>query len=214
MTDGAAIYMLGFQPRSDVSHNLIKDVWNGNGLYGDEGSCELLFEGNVVDGVGLGDAAENMGHGYYQHLNSRDVKVVNNLFMRCRNELIGRRELEPLGHLALTVAGNIFVSSGPVDSEVLWQDGNEFERRGEYKFEKNCYYRTDDSDMTFMGMSWKSWQAMGNDRASHLKLNSKPVFVDPEHASKNYLLKQAPCLEQIGFKQLKVQKAGRYRIPE
>ncbi len=211
LTDGAGVYMLGFQPRSDISHNLIRNVLNGNGLYSDQGAKELVFYGNVVDGIGFGNAVENMGHGYFQHLQSKDVKVVNNIFMNTRNELLGRREPEPLGHLAVTLSRNLFISGKA--AELSYLDTQEFEREGEHRFEKNCYIRTGDFDLTFGGHSWKTWQAMGYDVDS-LYLQADTIFEDPSHSQKNYLLKpDAACLERIGFEQVDVQKAGRLKTP-
>ena len=57
LSDGGGIYTLGRQPDTRIAGNLIHDVPRhagrapSNGLFVDQGSCEMLFEGNVIHAV-------------------------------------------------------------------------------------------------------------------------------------------------------------------
>lgn len=212
MTDGAGVYMLGMQPHSDVSHNVVKDVLNGNGLYADQGSRGLVFYGNAVENVGFGNAVENMGHSFYQHLDTSSNLITNNIFIRSKNETFGRREPKPLHALTMTISKNIIVTDSCRD--FYNQDSNEWTRRDEYAVDKNCYYRTDNGKANFGGKSVDKWLESGNDGNSLIQVD--PLFEDNTHAGKNYRLRaDSPCLRApVDFKQIDVQKAGRYEVQE
>jgi hypothetical protein len=75
LSDMGGIYTLGTQPGTVVRNNLIHDVdrfvYGGWGIYADEGSCQIVYENNVV--YRCRSAPWNQNY-------SRDLTVRNNIF--------------------------------------------------------------------------------------------------------------------------------------
>ena len=75
LSDMGAIYLLGFQPGTQIRHNFIHDVnraaYGGYGLYPDEGSSGLTVEGNLI-----ARCASNCVH---QHFGRQNI-YLNNVF--------------------------------------------------------------------------------------------------------------------------------------
>jgi hypothetical protein len=95
MSDGGGIYTLGRSPGTVIRGNVIRDVRafnhygsGGWGIYNDEGSSDILVDGNIVINTDHG--------GYMLHYGSNNT-VTNNLFAggRLAELQIGRNEVAP-----------------------------------------------------------------------------------------------------------------------
>lgn len=162
MYDGAAIYTLGLQPGTVISNNYIHDVVNGHGLYTDEGSQQILFERNIIDGVG--DCA-------YQHHHGHSNIFRNNIFANARVNYVRRcREDETQ---SFWMDRNIFLINGGRMLNGTWANGM-------YKFTNNIYWITRGGyPLQFVDMThgWiGDWQAKGHDVDG---IFADPLFKDP-----------------------------------
>ncbi len=162
MYDGGAIYTLGLQPGTVISNNYIHDVVNGHGLYTDEGSQQILFERNIIDGVG--DCA-------YQHHHGHSNIFRNNIFANARVNYVRRcREDEKQ---SFWMDRNIFLING---GRML----NGTFSNGMYKFTNNIYWITRGGyPFQFVDMThgWiGDWQNMGHDTDG---IFADPMFKDP-----------------------------------
>ncbi len=164
MYDGGAIYTLGLQPGTVISNNYIHNVVNGHGLYTDEGSQQILFERNIIDGVG--DCA-------YQHHHGHSNIFRNNIFANARVNYVRRcREDEKQ---SFWMDRNIFLING---GRIL----NGTFSNGMYKFTNNIYWITKGGyPLQFIDMThgWiGDWQNMGHDTDG---MFADPLFKDPEN---------------------------------
>lgn len=84
LSDMGAVYLLGSQPNTVVSGNVIHDVssadYGGWGIYLDEGSASILVTNNLV--------YRCTAQGFHQHM-GKDNKVQNNIFALNHNGQVG-----------------------------------------------------------------------------------------------------------------------------
>lgn len=115
--DMGAIYTLGVQPGARVCHNLIHDVrqalYGGNGIYADEGTSHVLFEGNTVRDVD--------GSCFQLHYGRENI-VRNNVFALAGEEVVHRTKDEP--HLSLTFIRNTCISRSAPFFGANWMGNN------------------------------------------------------------------------------------------
>ncbi|OPZ85880.1 MAG: hypothetical protein BWY76_01210 [bacterium ADurb.Bin429] len=161
LSDLGGIYMLGTQPGTVIRGNLIHDIekygYGGWGIYTDEGSSEILIEGNI--------AYRTAEEGFFQHY-GKDNVVRNNFFADC--EGFGRGREEP--HRSFVIECNI----------MLARDGHALGRQwanGHFTLNENLYWRVDEVPLTFAGGDFAEWQAWGQDIDSRI---ADPLLHDPD----------------------------------
>jgi hypothetical protein len=105
VSDMGGVYLLGAQPGTVVSGNVIHDVrsktYGGWALYTDEGSSFITLENNVCY-----DCSDNL---YHQHYGSMNV-VRNNVFAFAGEALL--RVSRPERHMCILFERNILLSDG------------------------------------------------------------------------------------------------------
>lgn len=105
LSDMGGIYLLGAQPGTVVSYNLIHDVksleYGGWAIYNDEGSCGIVVENNICYNV-----SENCYHMNYGTSNM----IRNNIFAFADAEMM--RVTRPEKHISNFYENNILYSSG------------------------------------------------------------------------------------------------------
>ena len=105
LSDMGGVYLLGRQPGTVVSNNLIHDVtsntYGGWALYTDEGSSYMTLENNICYNLS--------NNGYHQHYGSLNT-VRNNIFAFAKDEMIKVSRYEE--HLSILFERNIIYSDG------------------------------------------------------------------------------------------------------
>ena len=99
------VYLLGAQPGTVVSNNLIHDIqskeYGGWALYTDEGSAGILLENNVC--------YNTSDNGYHQHYGTSNT-VRNNIFAFAGKEMLRVSRFEC--HLSILFENNIIYTKG------------------------------------------------------------------------------------------------------
>ena len=105
LSDMGGVYLLGAQPGTVVSGNLIHDIksrdYGGLALYTDEGSGYVTLENNICY-----NCSDNCYHQHYGRMNA----VRNNIFAFAGKELCRVSRYE--GHLSIIFEQNIFLTDG------------------------------------------------------------------------------------------------------
>ncbi len=197
LSDMGGVYTLGPSPGTSVSHNVIHDVlstrYGGWGLYPDEGSTGILFEGNLVH-----DVKDGCFHQHY----GRDNIVRNNILAFSEEGQIAVTRSEP--HLSFTFEKNIVVfDEGHLLGYGGWKSG------ARVKLHDNLYWRLGGEPFRFGDRTFAEWKASGRDLGSMV---ADPMFVDA--ASRNFQLSAESPAWSLGFKPLKVSRAGVYGSAE
>ncbi len=190
LSDMGGIYTLGVQPGTVIRRNVFHDItahnYGGWGIYFDEGSSQIVAEGNLVYRTTHG--------GFHQHY-GRDNVFRNNIIALGRDAQIQRTRLEP--HRSFTFERNI----------VFWTQGDLL--AGDWKelhadFDHNLYWHANSNEpIRFAGRSWEEWQALGADRHSKI---ADPKFVAPLEDDFT-LPSDSPALD-LGFEPLKLSDVG------
>ena len=192
LSDMGGIYTLGTQSggviRGNVIHDVTKYGYGGWGIYNDEGTSEMLVEGNLT--------FRTATPGYNMHY-GKDVLVRNNVFAFARETQIGRGRQEQ--HRSFVYEGNI----------LCWSEGRMFDgyqndpHWGHIGFRRNVYWLSTGAPVSFNGIPMPDWQALGNDRDS---IVADPLFVNAEKLDFR-LRAESPALK-MGFQQIDASLAG------
>lgn len=192
LSDMGAIYTLGISPGTTERRNHIHDVYNyapvshGSGIYPDEGSSEILIEGNVVYRVRTCPLFQHYG---------KDNLIRNNIFafggaaqlQRCREDV-------PCHY---TAECNLVYADIPQMLGGVWKNGD-------WKLARNLYWSTAGAPV-FAGVDFAAWQAAGNDAGSVV---ADPLFVDPERG--DFRLQPGSPAFALGFEPVDAAEAGLY----
>jgi len=189
LSDMGGIYTLGIREGTIIRFNLFHDIaglrYGGWGIYLDEGSTQAVVEGNVVYKTTHG--------GFHQHYGRENV-VRNNIFAFGRDAQIQRTRAEP--HVSFTFMRNI----------IYWRDGDLLTGRFDdlnFTFDYNLYWREDDGDVNFSGLSLDEWRSRGMDSHS---LIEDPLFVDPDNGG--FTLKDNSPAFSLGFRPIDTSTIG------
>lgn len=191
LSDMGGVYCLGESEGTQVSDNLIHDVYafdyGGWGLYTDEGSTGIVMENNLV--------YRCKSSGFHQHYGKENI-IRNNIFANNMKAQLQATRVEE--HLSFTFSNNIvWFSSGDLFFS-NWQNVN-------MKADSNCYWNTEVKDFPFGKFSFAAWKESGKDRHSVI---ADPGFVNP--ADGNFEIRNKKVLPRIGFKVFNYSKAGVY----
>lgn len=187
LSDMGGLYLLGVRAGTVVRDNVFHDIaarsYGGWGIYLDEGSSDVLVQGNLVYRTTHG--------GFHQHY-GRDNVVRNNVFALGRDVQIARTKVEP--HTSFTFEHNI-----------IWWDTGVFTTTGPsgVTFDDNLYGCVGQGRLKFGDLTWPQWQAAGEDTRSTL---GDPKFVDLQRDIFT-LRPDSPALRS-GFMPLAVKDAG------
>lgn len=193
LSDMGGIYTLGPSEGTEVSHNVIHDIYSydygGWGLYTDEGSTGIILENNLVYNC--------KSSGFHQHYGKENI-VRNNIFANNIKAQLEATRKE--NHLSFTFTNNIvFFNRGVLIGKPGWDviriDAN-----------KNLYWDTRTTDIRFLNYSFEEWkQKTGKDKNSII---ADPMFVDPEH--NDFRFKNKRNINKIRFKPFDYTHAGVY----
>lgn len=178
LSDMGAIYTLGQAPGTEISHNVIHDVYaysyGGWGLYTDEGSSDVVLEKNVVYNTKSGGFHQNYG---------RDNIVRNNFLLFSGESQVIRNREE--AHNSFLFENNIVVTNNGCPLGYNWGNGN-------FRNRNNLYWDLSGTKLNFDGLELADWQTEeGQDIGSRM---ADPLFRD---ATKRdfHLLPDSPALK-------------------
>lgn len=192
LSDMGGVYLLGKQPGTIVSGNVIHDVYSKNyggwALYTDEGSSFMTLEDNVCY-----NTSENAFHQHYGSMNT-----VRNNILALGDEAI-LRVSRPEEHVSMLVENNIFYTNGSplyrlenghIDNKTVITRNNIFwDTTGTYSFCKN--------------MPLTEAQEKGMDTGSVIV---DPGFVDPKNG--DFTLPADSPVFSHGFKPIDTSDVG------
>jgi len=193
LSDMGGIYTLGIQKGTVLRNNLIHDVkahsYGGWGLYTDEGSTDIVLEGNVV--------YRCKSAGFHQHYGRENI-IRNNIFaFGTEHQLMRSREEE---HLSFALTNNIvYFDSGTLLGS-RWTNNH-------YLMDNNVYWNAGKGaaggDLGFAGATIEEWRKRGHDQHSII---ADPLFVAPQKNDFR-LLRGSPALK-LGFKPIDLSEVG------
>jgi parallel beta-helix repeat protein len=188
MSDLGGVYTLGEQPGTIIRNNLIYNVtgvmYGGWGIYLDEATTGVLVENNVV---------HDCTHaGFEQHYGRENV-VRNNIFAYNRDFQLTRVLADQ--PLSFTMERNIIYFDRGALMGDSWTGG--------LKMDHNIYWNTQSPNISFVGKSWKEWQATGMDTHS---LIADPLFVNADNF--DFRLKPGSPALKMGFEQIDLSTVG------
>ncbi|MBN8851511.1 MAG: right-handed parallel beta-helix repeat-containing protein [Sphingobacteriales bacterium] len=201
LSDMAAVYTLGVSPGTEVSNNVVHDVYSydygGWGLYTDEGSTGIRMENNLVYNTKTG--------GFHQHYGKENI-IRNNIIAFSKNFQAQYTRVED--HRSFEFMHNIIISDRGVMLQGPW-------KQGDVLLDSNCYWNmnnaacgfpiTGNDGKTRIG-TFREWQQVsGKDGHSIL---ADPEFVDAKN--RNFKLKNNSAANRVGFKPFDYTKAGVY----
>lgn len=187
--DGGGIYTLGNQPGTIVANNYLHNIKNGQGIYTDQGSSEMLFKNNII--YKIKDSA------LLSHKSHSNI-FRNNIFACARVNYI--RKVPDSKKQAFWMDRNIF-----------WIDGGRFITGmlsdGKFQFTNNIYwhpysvYPLKFTDYVYS--HFPAWQAKGLDVNG---MFVDPQFVNPEKG--DFTLPNDSPAVKAGFEPIDMDEIG------
>ncbi len=189
LSDMAAVYTLGKSEGTEVSHNVVHDIYaysyGGWGLYTDEGSSDIRMENNLVYNTKTG--------GFHQHYGRENI-IRNNIFAFAKLYQLQCTRVED--HLSFTFDHNIVLFDEGVLLDGAW-------KKIRINMDSNLYWNTKLTEFEFAGLSFKKWQELSRDVHS---LIEDPHFVNP--LKHDFQFTDIRTSKKIGFIPFDYTKAG------
>ena len=180
LSDMGGIYTLGVSPGTRLRFNVLHDIncrgYGGFGIYTDEGSTDILIEGNLTYRVN--------GAPFHQHYGKENV-IQNNIFALGIEGSVERTRIEP--HDSFVFRHNIVYLEEGLALGRNWQEPRAV-------FERNLYFDPGRKRLDFGGRTFRQWQALGMDAGSRI---ADPKFVDP--ARGDFRLRDDSPALKMGF---------------
>lgn len=191
LSDLGGIYTLGPSPGTEISNNVIHDVFSndfrGWGIYLDEGSSDILIENNLVYNC--------KSAGFHQHYGKNNI-VRNNIFANQVNSQLEVSRKEE--HNSFTFTNNIvYFTTGKLSDRTGWDIAN-------FIADKNIYWNPRQQDVKFYNSSITQWKNK-NKKDIHSYVMD-PLFRNPE--AKDFTFKSTTNISKINFKPFDYRKAG------
>jgi hypothetical protein len=202
LSDMAAVYTLGISPGTEVSHNVINDVYSydygGWGLYTDEGSSYIRMESNLVYRTKTG--------GFHQHYGKENI-IQNNII--AFNDKYQAQDSRIEAHKSFDFIHNIIISDRGTLLQGAWKNGN-------LKIDSNCYWSMNNKKCLFMlstmsyggapvdSLSFTQWQK--NSVRDQHSVFEDPGFVNASQY--NFKFKANSVVKKIGFVPFDFNEAG------
>lgn len=194
LSDMGAVYTLGESPGTEVSNNVIHDVYSydygGWGLYTDEGSTGVTMENNLVYACKSG--------GFHQHY-GKENRICNNIFAFGHYYQLQFTRVEP--HKSFEFKHNIILQDCGQTASGAWKEAN-------LDMDYNCYWNLKGDTLSFQQTSFKEWKKL-KDKHS---VEADPQFTDPQNG--DFTFKSKRVVKKIGFKPFDYSKAGVYGSAE
>ncbi len=198
LSDMGGVYLLGLQPGTVVSGNLIHDIksreYGGWALYTDEGSSYITLENNICY-----NTSDNSYHQHYGSMNT----VRNNIFAFSGGEMIRVSRTEE--HLSIIFENNIIYTAGsPVYglSETHIKDGR-------VASENNIVFSESEPDPVFNNgwgegkLTLEKMQSFGMEKGTVI---ADPLFKDA--ANRDFTLNSNSPALKMGFKPITASDIG------
>lgn len=222
LSDMGGVYLLGVQPGTIVSGNLVHDIYKaaygGWAIYPDEGSSNIVIENNI--------SYNTSSQPFHQHFGRENV-VRNNIWAfgaegiaaLSRGNKWNRRYTHPGRNIskAVTFERNIFITDGePIFVGALADATGNLEN-GDFISDLNLFFDVAGLDIVsgngkhgkhgrdnlVRAFDWKQWQSLGYDRHS--------IIADPKCRDLNKrdftLAPDSPALA-LGFKPIDMSDVG------
>jgi len=199
LSDMGGVYLLGLQPGTVVSGNVIHDVrsrnYGGWALYTDEGSSFITLENNIC-----WNTSDNSYHQHYGSMNT----VRNNIFAFSDGPMMRVSRTE--AHMSILFENNIVYSSG---SPMFDISRNQI-AQGTVSSSRNLYFdaaRPESPVMRRFGegdeLTMEDFRAAGMEYGS---LVADPLFADAE--GHDFRLKENSPAYALGFRDIDVSDVG------
>ncbi len=191
LSELSAVYTLGIAQGTRIRNNLLHDTYDyrygswGIGL--DEGTSNVVVEGNVV-----------YNHGYGIGLNYGHENVIrNNVIANSRVETIGGGRVEK--EISWRVDRNVFLSGSGTLAGAGWA-------LKKMVSERNLWWDpAAGADLEIDGRSFTEWQALGFDKSG---LAADPRFVDPSRG--DFRFRRDSPAPDLGIQPFDLRGAGLY----
>ena len=192
LSDMAGVYTLGSSEGTEVSHNLVHDVYaysyGGWGLYTDEGSSNIKLENNLVYSTKTG--------GFHQHYGKENI-LENNIFAFASKYQLQCTRVEK--HLSFTFKHNIVVFDHGVLLQGPWD-------KVQIEMDSNIYFACPPAKAIFLGKSLQEWQK--NQQHDQHSLLADPKFRNPEQGDFRFRTKKV--VHKINFDPFDYSEYGVY----
>jgi parallel beta-helix repeat protein len=198
LSDMAAIYTLGISDGTEVSNNIIHDIYSydygGWGLYTDEGSSNIKMENNLVYRTKTG--------GFHQHYGKNNL-IKNNIF--ALNEKFQAQFTLVEGHHSFDFKNNIVISDKGALLQGPWL-------QGDIALDSNLYWNMNSRKSIFLQSSHNPTDTLGfaqwrqkSSRDAH-SVFKDPNFIAPENG--DFRFKNKSALKSIGFRSFNLKEPG------
>ncbi len=191
LSDLGGIYTLGVSPGTCVRSNVFRHMhcfsYGGTGLYPDEGTGYVQYEGNLVEDCDSGTIHMNYG---------RDCLFRGNLLIEGGGAQVGWGT--PKHFRPMRVERNAIVFSRGACAQ-----GNWFASPALVEFDGNLWFRRDGRPLDFSGHDWAQWRQLGFDAQG---VNADPLLTDD--TGRPFAWRADSPLTAIGFPALDVDRAG------